>query len=61
MNTFQDFLEEMGWKSCPNCCKYCKVGKTVCIQNEEFNGLYWYYETDQFIIDIHDFFIKKKG
>lgn len=60
MNAFQDFLEEMGWKSCPNCCKYCKVGKTVCIQNEEFNGLYWYYETDQFIIDIHDFFIKKE-
>lgn len=60
MNTFQDFLEELGWKSCPNCCKYCKVGKTVCIQSEDFNGLYWYYETDQFIIDIHDFFIKKE-
>ncbi|AEE16877.1 AraC family transcriptional regulator [Treponema brennaborense] len=60
MKSFQDFLEETGWKSCPNCSKYCQVGKTVCIRSEDFDGLYWYYETDQFIIDIHDFFIKKE-
>lgn len=60
MNSFQDFLEELGWKSCPNCYKYCQAGKTACIQNEDFDGLYWYYETDQFIINIHDFFIKKE-
>lgn len=59
MNSFQDFLEELGWKPCSNCHKYSQVGKTVCIQSEDFDGLYWYYETDQFIIDIHDFFIKK--
>jgi len=60
MNTFQDFLETMGWKSCPDCHKYCQVGKTLCIRSEYIDGLYWYYETDQFIIDIHDFFIKKE-
>lgn len=60
MSTFLDFLEELGWESCLNCSKYCKAGKTVCIQNEAIEGLYWYYETDHFIIDIHDFFIKKE-
>lgn len=60
MNTFQDFLEELGWETCFNCSKYCQVGKTVCSQNERISGLYWYYETDQFIINIHDFFIKKE-
>lgn len=60
MDTFQNFLEEMGWKSHPDCSKYCQVGKTVYIQSEDMDGLYWYYETDQFIIDIHDFFIKKE-
>lgn len=60
MNSYQKFLEELGWDSCPDCCKYCQAGKTVCVQNEEFDGLYWYYETDQFIINIHDFFVKKE-
>ncbi|MDQ0149379.1 helix-turn-helix domain-containing protein [Eubacterium multiforme] len=60
MNTFQNFLEEMGWNPCDTFCKYCKVGKIFCMHNEDFDGLYWYYETDHFIIDIHDFFIKKE-
>lgn len=60
MRTFQDFLEEMGFKNCPSCHKYCQVGKTFCIQSEELEGLYWYYETDHFIVDIHDFFIRKE-
>ncbi|MBY2476866.1 AraC family transcriptional regulator [Clostridioides difficile] len=60
MNTFQDFLEELGWKDCTDCNKYCQVGKTLCIKSEDLDGLYWYYETDQFIIDIHNFFIKKE-
>lgn len=60
MNTFQDFIETIGWKSCPDCDKYCQVGKTFCIQDKYIDGLYWYYETDQFIINIHDFFIKKE-
>ncbi|GEM_PF-65466 len=60
MNSFQDFLEKLGWKSCQNCKKYSPSGKTFCAQNENFDGIYWYYETEQFIIDIHDFFIKKE-
>ncbi|MEA4963171.1 helix-turn-helix domain-containing protein [Lutispora sp.] len=60
MSRFQDFLEEMGWEACLNCSKYCHAGKTVYIQNEDMDGLYWWYETEHFIIDIHDFFIKRE-
>lgn len=60
MDTFQDYLEQMGWESCDNCQKYSHVGKTFCVHNEDFEGIYWYYETDQFIIDVHDLFIKKE-
>ncbi|WP_313529409.1 helix-turn-helix domain-containing protein [Anaerotignum sp.] len=60
MDTFQEFLEKMGWEVCVNCSKYSPAGKTVCFQSEDMDGLYWYYETDYFIIDIHDFFIKKE-
>lgn len=60
MDTFQKVLEKMGWEVCVNCSKYSPVGKTFCFQSEDMDGLYWYYETDYFIIDIHDFFIKKE-
>ncbi|MEG1432377.1 helix-turn-helix transcriptional regulator [Eubacterium sp.] len=60
MHSFQHLLESMGWQACPDCHKYCSVGQTVCVQNEEIEGFYWYYETDQFIVDIHDFFVKKE-
>lgn len=60
MAGFQGFLEEMGWSSCNECDKYCQIGSTYCIHNDDMDGLYWFYETDQFIIDIHDFFIKKE-
>ena len=43
-----------------DCRKYCQAGQTLCIRSEELDGFYWYYETDHFIIDIHDFFIKKE-
>lgn len=61
MSEFYDFIKDyMGFSSCENSCKYCQVGHTFCIHTKEFEGIYWFYETDHFIIDIHDFFIKKE-
>lgn len=60
MNTFQELIESTNWKYCPTCQKYSKAGKTFCIKDSTFEGIYWYYETDRFIVDIHDFFIKKE-
>lgn len=61
MSEFQKFIEEyMGFKRCTQNHKYCQVGHAFCLCTEEFDGIYWFYETDQFIIDIHDLFIKKE-
>lgn len=40
--------------------KYCDVGHTFYVNNDEIEGLYWFYESENFIIDIHDFFVKKE-
>lgn len=40
--------------------KYCSAGHTFCLSGEELEGVYWFYETELFIVDIHDFFIKKE-
>lgn len=61
MNEFYDFMKEyIGFSCCKNTCKYCSVGNTFCVRNDDFEGIYWFYETDYFIIDIHDFFFKKE-
>lgn len=59
MKNFDNLLKDLGWENCNDCKKYSNIGKTLCMRNEEIDGIYWYYETDDFIIDIHDFFIKK--
>lgn len=50
----------MGWDLYEDCQKYSKVGRTYYSQNDDFDGTYWCYETDQFIIDIHELFIKRE-
>lgn len=60
MNTFEDVLDYMGFVPCIHNCKYSKAGKSFCCENEHLSAIYWFYETDNFIIDIHDFFIKKE-
>lgn len=60
MTTFTDVLKGMGWIPYEGCQKYSRVGKTYYTESDDYNGTYWYYETDQFIIDIHDLFIKRE-
>ncbi len=60
MENFDSLIKSLGFKLCKNSCKYPSIGSTFCIHNEDMDGLYWYYETDSFIINIHDFFIKKE-
>ncbi|MGP1612749.1 MAG: helix-turn-helix domain-containing protein [Catonella sp.] len=40
--------------------KFCSNGKSFYADNEFFKGDYWYYESNDFIIDIHNFYIKKE-
>ncbi|WP_313758377.1 AraC family transcriptional regulator [Tissierella sp.] len=60
MNNLKDMLKEIGYTNCLNCTKYSPAGNAFYIDNEDYKGMYWYYETDSFIIDIHDFFIKRE-
>lgn len=60
MKQFQEYVERMGLKFCMGSNKYCSVGKLYCIHDESAEGVYWYYETADFIVDIHNFFVKKE-
>lgn len=58
---YLDFLKEyFGEEPCEDCKKYCDAGYSFKSVTEEVEGYYWFYETDSFIIDIHDMFIKKE-
>lgn len=61
MSNYCDFVKNyfsVGESTCNE--KYCDVGHTFCFNTEEAEGIYWFYEGENFIIDIHDTFIKKK-
>ncbi|MFM1601687.1 AraC family transcriptional regulator [Helcococcus ovis] len=61
MKDYYNFVKEyLGVSECFVNKKYCNVGHTFCVNNDEIKGLYWFYETENFIIDIHDFFAKKE-
>ncbi|MFM1539725.1 helix-turn-helix domain-containing protein [Helcococcus ovis] len=61
MKDYYNFVKEyLGVSECFVNKKYCNVGHTFCVNNDEIEGLYWFYETENFIIDIHDFFAKKE-
>lgn len=61
MSKFYDFIQcQVGLHPCGMSNKYCQIGHTFCLKTPEIEGIYWFYETDQFIINIDDFFIKKE-
>lgn len=61
MDSFYEFVREyVGVDESKTCKKYSDAGHSFCVSNEIFDGIYWFYETENFIIDIHDFFIKKE-
>ena len=62
--TYYDFVKGfMKVDECKNNKKYSSAGHTFCWNKEDLTygeGLYWFYEGDGFIIDIHDFYIKEE-
>lgn len=60
MENFVDILQSAGAVPCNSCTKYPSIGATFSLNDQFIDGLYWYYETDSFIIDIHDFFAKRE-
>lgn len=60
MKDFKSFVENLGLTPFPGCDKYCKIGNTYKINLPEMEGIYWFYDADQFIVTIHDFFVNKE-
>ena len=62
--TYYEFVKEyMKVDECKNNKKYSSAGHTFCWSKEDSTyaeGLYWFYEGDGFIIDIHDFYIREE-
>lgn len=60
VQTFEQLLIEMNMRPCENPGNYPKVGKTYEFNFEDMTGHYWFYETEHFIMDIHDFQINRE-
>ena len=62
--TYYDFVKDyMKVDECKNNKKYSSAGHTFCWNKDNLTygeGLYWFYEGDGFIINIHDFYIKEE-
>lgn len=58
---YYDFVKKyMGTDENLDNTKYSRVGHSFNLDTQKIKGVYWFYQTDEFIIDIHDFFIKKQ-
>mgnify|MGYP000898670940 CR=1 FL=1 len=61
MKNYYDFVKNyFSADECTNDEKYCEVGHTFRFQTDEADGTYWFYQGENFTIDIHDAFIKKE-
>lgn len=62
--SYYDFIKDyMKVDECKNNKKYSSAGHTFCWKKEDStyaDGLYWFYEGDGFIIDVHDFYIREE-
>ncbi|MDY3117927.1 MAG: AraC family transcriptional regulator [Peptoniphilus sp.] len=62
--SYCDFVKKyMNVDECKGHKKYSNAGHTFCWNKEDTaraEGLYWFYQGDGFLIDIHDFYIKEE-
>ncbi len=52
---FESFLQELGFQKLPSCSRYSPCGTTYAIDTDEITGYYWFYNTELFSVNIHDF------
>ncbi|MDO5716668.1 MAG: AraC family transcriptional regulator [Tissierellia bacterium] len=53
------FLKKAGFIHDPHCQRYSSLGKTFTISSDHMDGYYWFFEMENFVINIHDFKVKK--
>lgn len=59
MKNFEELVRQFVPEECSVKERFCPNGKAFYADNEFFKGDYWFYEAEDFIIDIHNFYIKK--
>ena len=59
MNTFKEMVSKYVQGPCQDCKKYSSLGEKFFVDNGCCRGVYWCYESDEFIVDIHDFYISE--
>lgn len=60
MDSIQNMLFDIDFTVCSSIIKFPKIGNVLHMDTELFNGYYWYYENENFLISIHDLYIKKE-
>ena len=61
MSVFYDFVKNFfSTNECVGNTKYSTVGHTFHFNTDDAEGIFWFYEGENFTIDIHDVFIKKE-
>ena len=61
MSVFYDFVKNFfSTNKCVGNTKYSTVGHTFHFNTDDAEGIFWFYEGENFTIDIHDVFIKKE-
>lgn len=61
MSDFYNFVKNFfSTDECISDTKYSTVGHEFRFNTEDAEGIYWFYEGENFTIDIHDVFIKKE-
>lgn len=59
--TYYEFVKDyMGVDESYSSQKYSSAGHTFSWNTDVMEGNYWFYQSDDFIIDVHDFFIRKE-
>ncbi len=61
MSDFYNFVKNFfSTDECVGNTKYSAVGHTFRFNTDDVEGIFWFYEGENFTIDIHDVFIKKE-
>ena len=61
MSDFYNFVKNFfSTDECVGNTKYSAVGHTFRFDTDDTEGIFWFYEGENFTIDIHDVFIKKE-
>lgn len=57
---YEEIIKKFACEKCEKILAYPPVGKIFNVDTEDYKGNYWYYECSDFIVDIHDIYVKRE-